>query len=156
MNTPTPTPRTDKLVFIEFGDGDEVVPSYLSRQLERELTAAREELAEWSILKGWGVTPEIINDFIKGQQTRIHHAQNIEEELTAVTEQREYWANLWADLARATVKDTAKLEREAVTVTEQLEEARKLAEKYRYLSCDSQEEADETLLPWETTNPNEL
>jgi len=36
------------------------------------------------------------------------------------------------------------------------DEARKLAERYRNLSCDSQEEADETLLPWETTNPNEL
>jgi hypothetical protein len=36
------------------------------------------------------------------------------------------------------------------------DEARRLAEKYRNLSCDSQYEADETLLPWETTNPNEL
>ena len=46
-------------------------------------------------------------------------------------------------------KTMEKLERER-------DEARKLAEKYRNLSCDSQEEADETLLPWETTNPNEL
>jgi hypothetical protein len=61
------------------------------RQLERELTAAREELAEWRILNGWGGTPEIINDFIKGQQTRIHYAQNLEEELAAVTEQRDQW-----------------------------------------------------------------
>ena len=58
-------------------------------ELERELTAAQEELAEWSILKGWGGTPEIINDFIKGQQTRIHHAQDLESELTTVTEQRD-------------------------------------------------------------------
>jgi len=36
------------------------------------------------------------------------------------------------------------------------DEARRLAEKYRNISCDSQDEADETLLPWETTNPNEL
>ena len=36
------------------------------------------------------------------------------------------------------------------------DEARKLAERYRNLSCDSQDEADETLLPWETTNPNKL
>jgi hypothetical protein len=41
-------------------------------------------------------------------------------------------------------------------VTEQRDEARRLAEKYRNLSCDSQDEADETLLPWEITNPNEL
>jgi hypothetical protein len=31
------------------------------------------------------------------------------------------------------------------------DEARSLAEKYRYLSCDSIEKADETLLPWEIT-----
>jgi hypothetical protein len=46
--------------------------------------------------------------------------------------------------------------RELITVTEQRDEACRLAEKYRNLSCDSQDEADETLLPWETTNPNEL
>jgi hypothetical protein len=38
----------------------------------------------------------------------------------------------------------------------ELNAARRLAEKYRNLSCDSQDEADETLLPWETTNQNEL
>ena len=37
-----------------------------------------------------------------------------------------------------------------------ISEARRLAERYRNLSCDSQDEADETLLPWETTNQNEL
>lgn len=40
-------------------------------------------------------------------------------------------------------------------VTEQRDEARKLAERYRNLSCDSQEEADETLLPWENNQPTE-
>jgi hypothetical protein len=45
---------------------------------------------------------------------------------------------------------------EIEAVTEQRDEARRLAEKYRNLSCDSQDDADETLLPWETTNPNEL
>jgi hypothetical protein len=43
---------------------------------------------------------------------------------------------------------------ELTAVTEQRDEARRLAERYRNLSCDSQEEADETILPWETTNPN--
>ena len=50
---------------------------------------AREELSEWRILNGWGGTPEIIHDFIKGQQTRIHHAQDLEAELATVTEQRD-------------------------------------------------------------------
>lgn len=35
----------------------------------------------------------------------------------------------------------------------QRDEARRLAEKYRYLSGESQEEADETLLPWENNQP---
>jgi hypothetical protein len=59
-------------------------------ELERELTAARDEIAEWQILNGWGETPEIINNFIEEQQTRIHLlAQNLEEELDRVTEQRD-------------------------------------------------------------------
>ena len=45
------------------------------------------------------------------------------------------------------------LERDLTAVTEQRDEARKLAEKYRYLSCESQEEADATLLPWENNQP---
>jgi hypothetical protein len=44
-----------------------------------------------------------------------------------------------------------KLERELTAVTEQRDEARRLAERYRYLSCDTPEEADEKLLPWENS-----
>ena len=47
------------------------------------------------------------------------------------------------------------LERELTAVTEQRDEARKLAEKYRYLSCDSQEEADAEVLPWENNQQTE-
>jgi hypothetical protein len=85
----TETPRTDKFTSTWDFHDEPFEAAEHARTLERELTAAQEELAEWSILKGWGGTPEIINDFIKGQQTRIHYAQNLEEELTAVTEQRE-------------------------------------------------------------------
>jgi hypothetical protein len=49
----------------------------------------------------------------------VAFASQLERELTAVTEQREYWANLWADLARECVKDIAKVEREVVTLTQQ-------------------------------------
>ena len=42
---------------------------------------------------------------------------------------------------------------ELTAVAEQRDEARKLAEKYRYLSCDSQEEADAEVLPWENNQP---
>ena len=62
-----------------------------------------------------------------------------------------------ASLSRNQYLDFAEqLERELTAVTEQRDEARKLAEKYRYLSCDSQEEADATLLPWENNQPTEL
>jgi len=57
--------------------------------------------------------------------------------------------HLWRNFAET-------LERELTAVTEQRDEARRLAERYRNLSCDSQEEADETLLPWEITTTNEL
>lgn len=39
---------------------------------------------------------------------------------------------------------------------EQRDEARGLAQYYRNLSCESQDEADETLLPWENNQPTEL
>ena len=52
----------------------------------REQAIARAEraeaaLAEWSVLNLWGGTPEIIHEFIKGQQNRIHHCQDLEAEL---------------------------------------------------------------------------
>lgn len=46
-----------------------------------------------------------------------------------------------------------RLRSELTAVTEQRDEARKLAEKYRYLSCESQEEADAEVLPWENNQP---
>jgi hypothetical protein len=47
------------------------------------------------------------------------------------------------------INHARKLERELTAVTEQRDEARRLAERYRDLSCDTLEEADETMLPWE-------
>jgi chromosome segregation ATPase len=47
---------------------------------------ARGELAEWKTLQSWGGTPEIINDFIKGQQNRIHAAQHAEEQRDRLAE----------------------------------------------------------------------
>lgn len=38
---------------------------------------AEAALAEWSVLNLWGGTPEIIHEFIKGQQNRIHHCQDL-------------------------------------------------------------------------------
>jgi hypothetical protein len=47
---------------------------------------AMEELNEWRTLMSWGGTPEIINDFIKGQQSRIYAAQEAEEQRDALAE----------------------------------------------------------------------
>jgi hypothetical protein len=47
------------------------------------LDQARAELATWHSLRLWGTTPEIVHEFIKGQQARIHAAQDIEAELAA-------------------------------------------------------------------------
>jgi hypothetical protein len=47
---------------------------------------AMEELSEWKTLSGWGDTPEIINDFIKGQQSRIYAAQDAEEQRDRLAE----------------------------------------------------------------------
>ena len=56
------------------------VSADFARQLERELAEAREELSEWRTLRSWGGTPQIIDDFIKGQQSRIHAAQDAEKQ----------------------------------------------------------------------------
>ena len=109
----TPTPRTDEAwaAWKYLGSGMSV---HVGRELERELTAAREKLAKAGV-------GDYKADYFLGELT-----------------------------------ETGKLRSELKAVTEQRDEARKLAEKYRYLSCDSQEEADETLLPWENNQPTEL
>jgi hypothetical protein len=74
----------------------------------RERNEAREKLSEWSILNAWGGTPEIIHDFIKGQQTRIHHAQNVEDELaTAIAESDALIKALayWRDISECDCND---------------------------------------------------
>jgi DNA repair exonuclease SbcCD ATPase subunit len=77
-------------------------------ELERELTAARAEIERLDTV---------------GIHSCHDNCQRpncvLRRELNAVTEQREYWANLWADLARECVKDIAKVEREVVTLTQQ-------------------------------------
>lgn len=56
---------------------------------------AEAALVDWSLLNTWGGTPEIIHEFIKGQQNRIHYCQDLETELTRlraeVSEARRAW-----------------------------------------------------------------
>ena len=50
------------------------------KQFAERAEKAEAALAEWSVLHLWGGTPEIIHEFIKGQQNRIHHCQDLEAE----------------------------------------------------------------------------
>ena len=74
---------------------------------------AEAALAEWSVLNLWGGTPEIIHEFIKGQQNRIHHCQDLEAEclkqarLLGMSGERE--ADLLGKIERL-AKDKARLD----------------------------------------------
>lgn len=52
----------------------------LANTFQRERDEARKELSEWKTLMAWGGTPEIVDKFIRGQQSRIHAAQDVERE----------------------------------------------------------------------------
>ena len=86
----------------------------------------------------------------------------LRRELIAMIKQRDRLRECIAELEderdrlRKIVDEQCRFSSVCCEYREQRDEARRLAEKYRYLSCDSQDEADETLLPWETTKPNEL
>ena len=112
-------------------------------KIRDELTAARAEIAEWRILNGWGGTPEIINDFIKGQQTRIHHAQDLETELTAARAEIERLDTAGIHSCHDKCQRwTCVLRRELKAVTEQRDELLRYNEEFRNetlicADCDS-------------------
>ena len=89
--------------------------SYIDKlkQFAERAEKAEAALAEWSVLNLWGGTPEIIHEFIKGQQNRIHHCQDLEAEcleqarLLGMSGERE--ADLLGKLERAKA-DTARLD----------------------------------------------
>jgi hypothetical protein len=58
----------------------------LSRSCVKDTVHWEEKLNEWRTLTSWGGTPEIINDFIKGQQSRICAAQEAEEQRDRLAE----------------------------------------------------------------------
>jgi hypothetical protein len=71
--------QADRIRYLE-GATNHATGTPLSQAIARA-EKAEAELADWSILNLWGGTPEIVHEFIKGQQTRIHHCQDIEAEL---------------------------------------------------------------------------
>jgi hypothetical protein len=108
------------------------------RQLKRELAAARAEIKRL-------------------ETVGIHSCHNdcqrpncvLRKELKAVTEQRDeereiYGKSYSAELTRSN------------HYKQQRDEARYFAEGYRNRSWRPEDDVDANLLPWETTNPNEL
>lgn len=72
-----PTPETDAF-FRSFADGY-ATPSHAEYY---DRMAQLDDAQEWKgMLSLWGSTPEIVHEFIKGQQARIHAVQDIEREL---------------------------------------------------------------------------
>ena len=116
------------------------------RRVDNQLTAVteqRDRLAEE--LKE---TKKHLKDANRGAEINAHALRINADKLTTAREEiKELDEELHTHVTRLSNSLTA--------VTEQRDEARKLAERYRYLSCDSQEEADATLLPWENNQPTE-
>jgi len=77
--------------------------------------------------------------------------RQLERELTAAQEEIERLRDHCRIKVKALINQTS----ERMKAEQQRDEARRLAERYRNLSCDSQEEADEKLLPWENNQPTE-
>lgn len=52
----------------------------LPERLMNSMCEFKKELREWQTLRSWGYTPKIVDEFIKGQQCRIHAVQDVEKE----------------------------------------------------------------------------
>jgi len=94
------------------------------------------------------------------------YAKKLQKDIAAINDRRDNFeerlrvelgghpdSELWGDagLIAATMRCVDALDE----VTEQRDAARRLAEKYRNLSCQDQDEADATKLPWENNQPTE-
>ncbi|CAB4164985.1 hypothetical protein UFOVP817_22 [uncultured Caudovirales phage] len=105
MNT-RPTPETD--AFWEEGHLQRPTlteAKEFARKLELERDEAREELQQWKMLYAWGGTPEHIDQFIKGQQSRIHEAQEVELVCEQLERERDE-ARDELEAMREAIKDT--------------------------------------------------
>jgi len=125
-------------------DGLQSGIDYASDQLSK-VTEQRDEAREYADRLAEGLPEGLLP---KDVEVLREANLGLATELAAVTAQR--------DRLQKIVDEQCRFSSVCCEYREQRDEARRLAEKYRYLSCDSLDEADETLLPWETTNPNEL
>jgi hypothetical protein len=77
-------------------DMDQPDPREIGRAIDTAIEAM-EELSEWKTLTSWGGTPEIINDFIKGQQSRIYAAQEAEQQRDRMQHEREFFQSAFIE-----------------------------------------------------------
>ena len=82
--------QADRIRYLE-GATNHATGTPLSQAIARA-EKAEAELADWSILNLWGGTPEIVHEFVKGQQNRIHHCQDLEAELDSERTRLDYLA----------------------------------------------------------------
>jgi chromosome segregation ATPase len=99
---------------------------------EGTLSDLRKELKEWQTLCSWGGTLEHIHDFIKGQQTRIHQAQDIEK----TCEQLEHSRNEWSAMCGRYKQERDIAEDERIDMAQQLE-----SEKQCHDRCQNERDA---------------
>lgn len=86
------------------------------REIGQAIDAAIEELEElneWKTLKSWGGTPEIINDFIKGQQSRINYSQDLESILSETVRRVDRLADVLRTIAVSDWKTAGELRKMA-------------------------------------------
>lgn len=150
------TPRTDVGVFTVkdtrmeiMRDDRQLVDAFLCRTIERELTAVTEQRDQWKD-KYLQQNKDLGYELRDPNGTIWSECKRLQTELTAAR----------AEIERLDVAGIHSChndcQRLPCVLRRERDEARRLAEKYRNLSCDSQGETDETLLPWKTINPNEL
>ena len=163
------TPRTEAAARHIDGFADKWVPCYVSEELERELQEANDYAdrlvehkdmvclpADLKNLREANAHFAIENELLKNTIANDRDAAAAEaEEFAKFRAYKENQVAQYTGTNAGLNIDLHLANQDIFELAEQRDKARKLAERYRNLSCDSQDEADETLLPWET-NPNEL
>lgn len=77
-----------------------------------EIAKLQARVKEWEVLCAWGGNPEAVHDFIKGQQNRIHAAQEVEKERDALKKRLEEVAQILTEeiiTAGAALQDASRL-----------------------------------------------
>jgi hypothetical protein len=119
-------------------DMDQPDPREIGRAIDAAIKAM-EQLNEWRTLMSWGGTPEIINDFIKGQQSRIYAAQKAEEQRDRLAEELDGLKRSILDLSHPNMKFL--LEERNKAQAELDEERKEGEEQARLLGMGSEREA---------------